>query len=166
MEGGSLRDYLHKVKDPLKDWAEKYALKGRTRMTREEIAVCAKSVMEAIQFLYDKGFPAMGHIQTGNIFKTEEGYKLGGYENVLLGYKSRDHQLCLEYGKDMDIIMLGKCTCYSQLPSVPVWASIINFVEGAYIKYPWAIGTKGAGGQLPPQIFWVTPLRFMYYVWG
>ena len=112
MEGGSLRDYLHQVKDPMKDWADKYAVKGKRRMTREEIAVCAKSVMEAVRFLYDHGFPAVGHIQTGNIFKTPDGYKLGGYENTLLGYKSRCHHLCQQYGKDMDIILLGKCTLY------------------------------------------------------
>ena len=101
-----MRDFLHKV-DPVLDWADKYGDKGRRRMKKDEIAQCGRSILEAILFLYDLGFPPVGHIQTGNIFKTPDGYKLGGYENTLLGYKSRYHHLCLAYGNDVDIIMLG-----------------------------------------------------------
>jgi len=109
MGEGSLRDHLHKVKDPLMDWAVKYGNKGKRRMDKKDIAACGRSILEALEFLYSHGFPPVGHIQTGNIFKTAEGYKLGGYENTLLGYKSRYHHLCQQYGGDnIDIIMFGR----------------------------------------------------------
>lgn len=109
VEEGSLRDYLHRV-DPLTDWNEKYGTKGKRRMDGGEIAACGRSILEAILFLYDCGFPPLGHVQTGNIFKTAQGYMLGGYENTLLGYQnSRDPNLhTMPHGNAIDIIMFGK----------------------------------------------------------
>jgi hypothetical protein len=111
VEQGSVRDYLHKVKTPVEDWAKKYKEKGKRRMEREEISQCGRSILEAVLFLCDLGFPPVGHIQTGNIFKTRSGYKLCGYENTLLGYRSRQHHLCQEYsdGNTADIIAIGRC---------------------------------------------------------
>ena len=116
MRQGSLRDLLHKVNDPMKDWAVKYKEKGKLKMDDKEIALCGRSILEALNLLYSHDFPPVGHIQTGNIFRTPEGsYRLGGYENMLLGYKSRYHHLCQQFGGDnIDIIMLGKgvvCVC-------------------------------------------------------
>jgi hypothetical protein len=109
VEQGSLRDYLHNVESPVQEWAYKYDTKGKRRMKREEIAQCGKSIIEAVLFLYSLGFPPIVHIQSANIFRTAEGgYRLGGYENTLLGYKSRYHHLCVGYGDTVDIIMLGK----------------------------------------------------------
>lgn len=45
---GSLRDHLHGVRHPIQDWAEKYKDKGKKRMSRDEIAECARSIIEAI----------------------------------------------------------------------------------------------------------------------
>ena len=64
--------------------------------------------MQAVQVLYKAGFPALGHITTGNIFIVN-GNKcvLGGYENTLLGYPSRFdcQEKCKEF---IDIIMFGE----------------------------------------------------------
>ncbi len=115
MEAGSLRDSLHKV-SPMLDWADKYGAKGKIEMKKEDIAKCGRSILEAVEFLYSHGFPPLGHIQTGNIFKTPGGYMLGGYENTALGYRSRFHDMCLEYGgNNIDIIMLGTLGMYSMM---------------------------------------------------
>ena len=67
-------------------------------------------------FLYEQGFPPLGHIHTGNIFMTEHGCALGGYDNTLLGYRSSIHRL---FGKNpdmhlleaIDVIMFGRDNC-------------------------------------------------------
>ena len=71
--------------------------------------MCA--LYKAFLYLYELGFPPLGNVHTGNIFITEEGIKLGGYENVLLGYRThlyRDIDLkgCL---RQIDGIMFGEC---------------------------------------------------------
>ncbi len=63
-------------------------------------------------FLYKQGFPPLGHIHTGNIFPTEEGdFVLGGYENTLLGYRTRLYRKIVEENyqlEKIDVIMFGE----------------------------------------------------------
>ena len=68
-----------------------------------------------MSFLYDVGFPLLGHIHTGNVFMEvdEEGKevcRLGGYENTLLGYRTPFYKKILEGGhlNKIDVIMFGK----------------------------------------------------------
>ena len=56
-------------------------------------------LIQAILFLYAHGFPPLGHIHTGNIFITDRGCTLAGYDNTLLGYRSNFHRL---FGKNLD----------------------------------------------------------------
>ena len=65
---------------------------------------------QAVGTLYRFGFPPIGHIQAGNIFVDGNVCQVGGYENTLLGYKTRLHRSianenCLD---DIDIIMFGE----------------------------------------------------------
>ena len=66
------------------------------------------SSMQAMVFLYDKGFPMLGHVQSGNIFVDENGVcKLGGYENTIVGYKTRLYRLCRNNLQHFDVVMFG-----------------------------------------------------------
>lgn len=59
-------------------------------------------------YLYDHNFPPLGHIQTGNVFMEGDTCRLGGYENALLGYKTRAYKLCKEHLEDIDLILFGE----------------------------------------------------------
>ena len=63
-----------------------------------------------MEFLYHKGFSinALGHIQSGNIFVVDDVCKLGGYENMLLGYKTRIYRLCKDHLEHFDTILFGE----------------------------------------------------------
>ena len=67
--------------------------------------------LQAVLYLYEKNLEPLGHIQTGNIYiEGEHTCRLGGYENLLLEYRSRLHRTidkweCLA---DIDVIMFGK----------------------------------------------------------
>ena len=68
---------------------------------------------QAVEFLYHKGFPtALGHVQSGNIFVVDDVCKLGGYENTLLGYKTRIYRLCKDHMDHFDTILFGKFNYY------------------------------------------------------
>ena len=73
--------------------------------------------MQAIVFLYSRGFPVLGHVQSGNIFVDDGVCKLGGYENTLLGYKTRLFRLCRDHLQHFDVIMFGKALIEFRLPS-------------------------------------------------
>ena len=63
-----------------------------------------------MMYLYRQGFPThqLGHVQTGNVFVGADNIcQLGGYENTLLGYKTRLFRLCRQYEDRIDIIMFG-----------------------------------------------------------
>ena len=66
--------------------------------------------MQAVNFLYEQGFPPIGHIHTGNIFHTERGFVLGGYENTLLGYKTKLYRELAgkNHLDNIDAIMFGE----------------------------------------------------------
>ena len=59
-------------------------------------------------FLYDRGFPQLGHIQSGNVFIVNDVCLVGGYENTLLGYKTRMYKMCKEHIQRLDVIMFGE----------------------------------------------------------
>ena len=66
--------------------------------------------LQAMLYLYRQGFPyhQLGHVQTGNVFVgTDNICRLGGYENTLLGYKTRLFRLCRCYEDRIDIVMFG-----------------------------------------------------------
>ena len=65
---------------------------------------------QALIFLYDFGFPFMGHVQSGNIFVDGNICQLGGYENMLLGYRSRQYREVAKEGHvdSIDVIMFGE----------------------------------------------------------
>ena len=67
---------------------------------------------QAVEFLYHKGFPtALGHVQSGNIFVVDNVCKLGGYENTLLGYKTRVYRICKDHMDHFDTILFGELNC-------------------------------------------------------
>ena len=59
-------------------------------------------------FLYERGFPQLGHIQSGNVFIVNDTCLVGGYENTLLGYKTRMYKMCKDHIQRLDIIMFGE----------------------------------------------------------
>ena len=61
-----------------------------------------------MQFLYDVGFSMLGHVQSGNIYVVDGVCKLGGYENTLLGYKTRLYRLCKDHTAHLDVILFGE----------------------------------------------------------
>jgi hypothetical protein len=64
--------------------------------------------LQGVLYLYSRKFPrALGHIQTGNIFIDGDICTLGGYENTLLGYKTRSYKLCKEHLESIDLILFG-----------------------------------------------------------
>ena len=60
--------------------------------------------------LYEAGFPIIGQIHTGNVFKVSGNYVVGGYENTLLGYRGSSYKDIAGKGllARMDMIMFGK----------------------------------------------------------
>ena len=49
----------------------------------------------------------LGHVQSGNIFVQDGVCRVGGYENTLLGYRSRFYRMCKDHLEHMDVIMFG-----------------------------------------------------------
>ena len=51
----------------------------------------------------------LGHVQSGNIFVdvSSDTCRLGGFENTLLGYKTRLYRLCRNHLQHFDVIMFG-----------------------------------------------------------
>ena len=72
---------------------------------------------QAMTFLYemkygDVSFKPLEHVQTGNIYIDDEGVcRLGGYENALLGYRSKLYRKVVQndYYSSIDVIMFGEC---------------------------------------------------------
>ena len=65
-------------------------------------------LLQAMMFLGDLGLPLMDHVQSGNIFVVGDVCFLGGYENTLLGYKTRIYRLCKDHLSYLDVILFGK----------------------------------------------------------
>ena len=63
-------------------------------------------------FLYSKHFPMLDHVQSGNIFVVDgDVSQLGGYENTLLGYKTRLFMRCKDHLDRFDTILFGEMIC-------------------------------------------------------
>ncbi len=60
-----------------------------------------------MRFLYEKGFPPLGHVQSGNCFIEENRCQLSGYENTILGYKTRLYRQLKDNMDKVDIVMFG-----------------------------------------------------------
>ena len=56
--------------NPIGDWSTKYSGKKKG-LSEEEVALYGRQVLEAMAFLYDKGFPQIGHVHSGNVIVEE-----------------------------------------------------------------------------------------------
>lgn len=77
----------------------------------DKIALFGRQILEAVGFLRKQGFDSLGHVHTGNIFVVSSNLcKLGGYENALLGYKTKVYKRCVEVDcvNSIDVVMFGK----------------------------------------------------------
>ena len=77
----------------------------------DKVSLFGKQVLEAINFLHKQGFPCLGHVHTGNIYVVSPDHcKLGGYDNTLLGYRTRLYRMCEQHGyaKAIDVVMFGE----------------------------------------------------------
>ena len=76
------------------------------------ICLCTCTCMcvcpQAMKFLYSQGFSTIGHVQTGNVFVVNDICKVGGYDNALLGYKTRLYRLCKDHTAHLDVILFGE----------------------------------------------------------
>jgi hypothetical protein len=63
-------------------------------------------------FLGDLGLPPIDHVQSGNVFIVDDVCRLGGYENTLLGYKTRIYRLCKDHLEHLDVILFGKLSLF------------------------------------------------------
>lgn len=71
-------------------------------------------------YLYRLGFPLhqLGHVQSGNVFVgADNACRLGGYENTLLGYRTRLFRLCRHHEERIDIVMFGNLPNLNMLAS-------------------------------------------------
>ena len=54
----------------------------------------------------------LGHVQSGNIFVVDGDIcQFGGYENTLLGYKTRLFMRCKDHLDRFDTILFGEIIC-------------------------------------------------------
>lgn len=89
------------------------------------MSTCVCSLPQALSFLYQQGFPPLGHVHTGNLYVgVAEGGKevcrLGGYESRLLGYRTFQNAFMYQkYGDAIDLIMFGKHNAWT-CPAVEV----------------------------------------------
>ena len=54
---------------------------------------------------------SLGYVHSGNIFVSGGSCRLGGFENALLGYRSRHYRLLESYKPQLDIFMFGNENC-------------------------------------------------------
>ena len=69
-------------------------------------------ISQGMMFLCELGLPPIDHVQSGNAFVVNEVCKLGGYENTLLGYKTRIYRLCKDHLSHLDVILFGELCIY------------------------------------------------------
>lgn len=65
---------------------------------------------------HDVSLNPLGHVHTGNIYVADDNCRLGGYENTLLGYRTRLFRAVLAYGTllSIDVIMFGEFVVQGQ----------------------------------------------------
>ncbi|CAB3987658.1 slowpoke-binding -like [Paramuricea clavata] len=86
---GTLKDLIYK-KRPREVWAGKYRVQGKA-MNVLEIKMYGRQILKAMLFLHSKGIPTNGHVHSGNIFVKKGICRISGYEQAILGFKSRLH---------------------------------------------------------------------------
>ena len=68
--------------------------------------------LQALRFFTEEGFPPLVHVHSGNIYIDESGnIRVGGYENTLLGYRTKLYTTFYnsEVNWDLiDVFMFGK----------------------------------------------------------
>ncbi|XP_033744429.1 slowpoke-binding protein-like [Pecten maximus] len=105
---GSLKDYIYQYR-----FNEQYSLKYKHRsrgLSPGQVKLFGRQVLEALILLDDKGFPSHGNVQSGNIMFSKDCCRLGGCENVFLGFSSRLYPVIkrkIKEDKDIDIISFG-----------------------------------------------------------
>lgn len=102
---GSLKDLIYKT-NPIGDWSSKYST-AKKGLSEQEIALYGRQVLEAMAFLYSKGFPQIGHVHSGNVIVEEKCCRLSSFENRLLGYQTRRHSQLQGFEPDIDVLMFG-----------------------------------------------------------
>jgi hypothetical protein len=150
---------------PLTAWSHKYACRSKG-LANDKIAKYGKHILEArtmmililfifwrifhflqaMKFLYDKDFPhlQLGHIQSGNIFVVDDVCLLGGYENTLLGYRTRLFRLCKDHLQHFDVILFGKeMKSYIAIAAcISMQASLFpGFSSKPHISTEWKAGS-------------------------
>ena len=103
---GSLKDLIYKT-NPIGDWSSKYSARKKG-LSEEEVALYGRQVLEAMNFLYSKGFPQIGHVHSGNVIVEEKCCRLSSYENRLLGYQTRRHSQLQGFEIGVDVLMFGE----------------------------------------------------------
>jgi len=104
-EKGSLKDLIYKSQ-PVADWSVKYSVR-RKGLPVETVALYGRQILEVLVLLYRRGFPPLGHVHSGNVFVDDKVCRLSGYENTLLGYKTRLYKILREHLDAIDVIMFG-----------------------------------------------------------
>ena len=90
----------------------------------------------------------LAHVHTGNIYIDDEGNcRLGGYENKLLGYRTRIYTSAVKQGfyADIDVIMFGVCG----LDIMWVWFDGFHWSTG-HVMYEMVSG-KALPGLFPEE---------------
>ncbi|XP_046855898.1 slowpoke-binding protein-like [Xenia sp. Carnegie-2017] len=84
---GTLKDLIYKRK-PREVWVGKYRTQGKA-LSVVEIKTYGQQILKAMLFLHSKGIPTNGHVHCGNIFVKKGVCRISGYEQAILGFKSR-----------------------------------------------------------------------------
>ena len=79
---GSLRDLIYRAK-PMHPFSHKYEKRTGTPMSEERIACWGRHILEGMNFVRLKGFPA-GHVHCGNVIVENGIAKISDYELKLL----------------------------------------------------------------------------------
>ena len=82
----------------------------------------------------------LGHIQSGNIFIVDDVCQLGGYENTLLGYKTRLYMRCKDHLEQLDTILFGKLTRLARPNRQKLMYSLNYFIFSGHLIFEMAAG--------------------------
>ncbi|XP_008207787.1 slowpoke-binding protein isoform X2 [Nasonia vitripennis] len=92
---GSLKDIIYGIERNCwnEDWSQKYGSRGKG-LPVSQIQRMGRQVLEALVFLKERDFPAVGaHLHSGNVIVQNGVARLAALENNLLGFTSRIHPI-------------------------------------------------------------------------
>ncbi|OXU20770.1 hypothetical protein TSAR_002068, partial [Trichomalopsis sarcophagae] len=92
---GSLKDIVYGIERNCwnEDWSQKYCSRGKG-LPISQIQRMGRQVLEALVFLKERDFPAVGaHLHSGNVIVQNGVARLAALENSLLGFTSRIHPI-------------------------------------------------------------------------